>query len=148
MNRHLELTDIAPAPKAVMLAALSAVVQSGRARVFFEGAAVADRKAVEQAFWNDYDGNITEGGLALIRLWQLVDVLQSRRLQHLLLQNGFRFIEAAAIAAGELRLNLDWGFMPQRLYWAISAVETARQAEQPAPARLTPLELAVLPLAA
>ncbi|KUO68431.1 MAG: hypothetical protein APF80_14945 [Alphaproteobacteria bacterium BRH_c36] len=148
MNRYIEITDVAPAPKAAMLAALSAVVQSGRARVFFQGALEADRKAVEHAFWNGYDGNITEGGLALLRLWQLVEVLQSRRLQRLLLQKGFRFIEAAAIAAGELRLNLEWGFMPQRLYWAISAVETARQAEQQPRTRLTPLELAVLPLAA
>ena len=39
-------------------------------------------------------------------------------------------IEAAAIAAGDLRLNLDWGFMPQRLFWAIDAIETARLARK------------------
>lgn len=148
MTVLLERSDVAPVPAMVMAVALSAVVQSGKAGVFFQGADADDRNVVEAAFWDAYDGNTTEGGMALIRLWALVDVLQARRLQNQLLQRGFRFIEAAAIAAGDLRLNLDWGFMPQRLFWAIDALETERAAQRPAPTRVEPLELAVLPLAA
>ncbi len=148
MTILLERTDVAPVDASVMLTALAAVVQSGRARVFFEDAEVADRKAIEEQFWNTYDGNTTLGGIALIRLWGLVDVLQARRLQNLVMQRGFRFIESAAMAASDIRLNLDWGFMPQRLYWAIDAIDAKRVAQTPAPVRIKPLELSVMPLAA
>lgn len=148
MTLLLEPTDIATVPPVVMQTALSAVVHSGHAMVFFEGAKASDRKIVEEAFWNTYDGDTTLGGMALIRLWGLIEVLQARRLQDQLMRRGFRFIESAAIAAGSLRLNLDWGFMPQRLFWAIKAVEEARAARTPAPVRLERLEPAILPEAA
>jgi len=148
MTVLLETTDVAPVDSAVMLTAIRSVVQSGRAMVFFEGADKTDREIVENAFWNTYEGNTTVGGMALIRLWGLVDVLQSRRMLNLLMQRGFRFIVSAAMAAGELRLNVDWGFMPQRLYWAIDAIDADQAAKTPAPIRIKPLEMAVLPIAA
>lgn len=148
MTALLERTDVGPVDTSVMLTALAAVIETGRARVFFEGAKESDRKIIEEAFWNAYEGNTSVGGFALIRLWGLVEVLQARRLQNLVMQRGFRFIEAAAMASGGLRLNLDWGFMPQRMYWAIDAIETERAAQAPAPVRINPLEMPVLPLAA
>jgi len=148
MMLHLEPTDVAPVPASLMLAALNAVVRSGKAGIFFEGAEAADRQLVEDAFWADYEGNTSLGGMALIRLWALVDVLQARRLQNQPLQRGFRFIEAAAIATGDLRLNLEWGFMPQRLFWAIATIEKDHAEKLPKPVRIEPLELAQLPAAA
>lgn len=131
MARVFDPTDVSQVTADEMRTALSAVVESGRVMVFFEGAEKVDREQVEAAFWEIFESEISRGGTVLLRLWSLVDALQSRRLNRLLLARGFEFLEAAFSVAGELRLNVDWGFAPQRLIWAIDEAER-QPAVQPA----------------
>lgn len=113
-----------------MVTALRAVVEAERARVFFEGADATDRQMIEGAFWKMFEGEAAQGGVILLRLWCLIDALQARRLKTQLFDRGFAFIEAAIAAAGDLRLNLDWGFAPQKLIWAINRAEASQRVHQ------------------
>jgi hypothetical protein len=133
MARAFDPTDVLQVAADEMMTALSAVVESGRVMVLFEGAEKIDREQVEAAFWEVFEGETARGGMVLLRLWSLVDALQSRRLNRLLLARGFDFLEAAFSVAAELRLNVDWGFAPQRLIWAIDEAERqpAVQPESP-----------------
>lgn len=131
-----------------MSVALGAVVESGHARVFFEGAGQSERDAVEAMYWELFEGEAALGGTVLLRLWNLVDALQSRRLKGLLMDRGFGLLQSAFAAAGGMRLNLDWGFVPQRLIWAIEEAEAARAAQEPATIRLAPSQLPQVSLAA
>lgn len=123
--------DVALAGAPEMRIALQSVLKAGRASIFMRGATAQDRSVVEEVFWDTFEGSNARGGIALIRLWSLVDALQTRRLQDLLLQEGFRFLENAATASASLRLNLDWGFAPQRLIWSIADVKAARAVVRP-----------------
>ena len=118
--------DVALSGAPEMRLALQAVIKAGRSGVFMRGAEERDRVIVEELFWKTYEGRKDRGGIALIRLWYLVEAMQSRRLQDLFLGEGYAFLETAVMAAATLRLNMDWGFAPQRLIWSIDRVKAAR----------------------
>lgn len=130
MTLTFDQSDIPLAEGQEMITALQAVVEAERARVFFEGADDTDRSMIEGAFWKTFEGEAAQGGVILLRLWCLIDALQTRRLKTRLFDRGFAFLEAAVAAAGDLRLNLDWGFAPQKLIWAIDQAETLQRVRQ------------------
>ena len=123
MAISFDQSDVPLVRSSDMTTALRAVVEAGRARVFFEGADASDRSLIEGAFWKSYQGEAAQGGITLLRLWCLIDALQTRRLNVRLLDRGFSFLDAAVIAAAELRLNLERGFAPQWLIWAVDRAE-------------------------
>jgi hypothetical protein len=126
MTISFDQSDVPLVRSSDMTIALRAVVEAGRARVFFEGADASDRGLIEGAFWKSYQGEAAQGGITLLRLWCLIDALQTRRLKARLFDSGFSFLDAAVIAAANLRLNLEWGFAPQRLIWAVVRAEAQR----------------------
>ncbi len=130
MTRTFDQTDVPLVNAREMATALLAVVEAERARVFFQGADASDRSMIEGAFWKSFDGDAAQGGIILLRLWCLIDALQSRRLKARLFDRGFAFLEAAVAAAADLRLNLDWGFAPQKLIWGIDRAEALQSARQ------------------
>lgn len=131
MTRTFDQSDVPLVGTREMAIALRAVVEAERARVFFEGADDSDRGMIEGAFWKIFDGEAAQGGIILLRLWCLIDTLQSRRLKARLLDRGFEFLNSAVAAAADLRLNLDWGFAPQKLIWGIDRAEAMQRTRQP-----------------
>lgn len=131
MEAVFDPKDVALSGAPEMRLALQAVVKAGRASIFMRGVEERDRAAIEKVFWEDFEGRNDRGGIALVRLWYLVDALQARRLQELFLNEGYAFLESAVMAAATLRLNMDWGFAPQRLLWSINRVKAARAAARP-----------------
>ncbi len=124
MARPFDLSDIPQAGKTEMAVALEAVVVCGRSRIFFDGASKRDREAIEAVFWHRFTGKAANGGAALVRLWCLVEVFQARRLQHRLMSEGYRFLRAAVVVAGGMRLSVEWGFSPQKMLWAVPAMQS------------------------
>jgi hypothetical protein len=131
MTRTFDQTDVPFVNAREMATALRAVVEAERARVFFEGVDDCDRGKIEGAFWKIFDGEAAQGGIILLRLWCLIDALQSRRLKARLFDRGFDFLNSAVAAAADLRLNLDWGFAPQKLIWGIDRAEALQRTHQP-----------------
>jgi hypothetical protein len=56
-----------------------------------------------------------------LRLWSLVDVFKAARLRDLLLDRGYALLADAARVAAEQRINIDWGFNPQRMLTALAS---------------------------
>ena len=79
MTLTFDQSDIPLAEGQEMITALQAVVEAERARVFFEGADDTDRSMIEGAFWKKFEGEAAQGGVILLRLWFLLDALQTRR---------------------------------------------------------------------
>ncbi|MCH9807846.1 MAG: hypothetical protein K0U74_08950 [Alphaproteobacteria bacterium] len=140
--------DVPVVAGAEMQAALHAVIHAERALVFFQGADAADLRAIEEEFWNRFEGSRERGGVILLRLWHLIDALQARRLKDRVMRSGLSAIEAAVKGAGQLRLNMAWGFAPQKIIWAINESEERERVSRSRPVRLQPSQMPDLAIAA
>lgn len=131
-----DTTDLPIVRRAALALAMHLLIEDERGLVLLNGADDADRARLETRFWDCFDGDTAEGVATLVRLWSLIDVFQSRRLRQMFLERGFAMIPAAVKVAATSRLNLDWGFNPQRFVTALSVrpATAAVHRLQPAPA--------------
>lgn len=121
MTPDFDMTDLPKAQPKTLALAMRLLVEDGRALVLMRGATTDDRNRLEERFWKNFDGATQDGVVALVRLWSLVDVFKARRLQELLLERGYVLLADAARVAAEQRINMDWGFNPQRMLTALLA---------------------------
>lgn len=115
----IDLTDVPCAAADDLALAIGVMIDAERALMLVRGVTRADRAEIEAAFWHEFNGETAAGVATLIRFWSLVEAFQSRRLRGLFMQRGYELLGPAIKAAASLRLNIDWGFNPQRLIWAI-----------------------------
>lgn len=119
---EMDLSDVAQVASADLWMLIQIMIEGENGLLFLRGVNETDRARIEQRFWLEFEGTTERGVAALVRFWSLVDVFQSRRLRLLLLTRGYEIFYPAAAAASQLRLNLHWGFNPQRFIWAMSAL--------------------------
>lgn len=124
-SNGIDFSDVPRAAADDLALAIRVMIEAERALMLVRGATRADRAEIEAAFWQEFEGDTAAGVATLIRFWSLVDAFQSRRLRGLFMQRGYELLGPAVKAAASLRLNLDWGFNPQRLIWAIGPVQPA-----------------------
>ncbi|MCB1514026.1 MAG: hypothetical protein H6876_00075 [Hyphomicrobiaceae bacterium] len=115
MSPAIDLTDLPQAKPETLALAMRLLIEDGRALILMRGATPEDRSNLEERFWQRFDGPTAEGVVALIRLWSLVDVFKAARLRALLLDRGYALLADAARAAAHQRINMTWGFNPQRM---------------------------------
>lgn len=120
MSPTIDLTDLPKATPESLALAMRLLIEDGRALILMRGASPEDRLRLEERFWERFDGTTAEGVVALLRLWCLVEVFKANRLQVLLLDRGYALLADAARAAAEQRVNVRWGFNPQRMVTALS----------------------------
>ncbi|MBL8567424.1 MAG: hypothetical protein JNM89_17070 [Hyphomicrobiaceae bacterium] len=118
-----DTTDLPMVRRAALALAMHLLIEDERGLVLLRGATSADRANLEAKFWDCFDGDTREGVATLVRLWSLIDVFQARRLQDLLMARGFRVVQSAIKVAASSRLNLQWGFNPQRFVTALTREE-------------------------
>lgn len=124
----LDPTDVPRVAAAHLAHMLELLVGSGDGLMLLHGADAADTETVEADFWRGFTGDTATGVAALVRFRALVEVFASRRLQSLLMHEGFVVLKAAFHVAAEIRLNTARGFSPQGLVWAVTAeLATARR---------------------
>ncbi len=121
MSSTIDLTDLPMAAPEALALAMRLLIEDGRALILLRGATSEDRARLEERFWQRFDGTTTEGVVALLRLWSLVEVFKARRLRALLLDRGYALLADAARVASEHRVNVNWGFNPQRILDALSS---------------------------
>lgn len=126
MNTPFDPTDLPRVPADTLALAMRLLIEDGRALILMRGAAPEDRSRLEARFWTRFEGPTGEGVAALLRLWGLVEVFQARRMRSLLLDRGYALIADAVREAARQRLNLSWGFNPQRM---LDALTVKRQPE-------------------
>lgn len=120
MSQQIDLSDLPQAHPQTLALAMRLLVEDGRALVLLSGAEADDRARIEARFWERFDGPTADGVVALLRLWSLVEVFQARRLRALLLDRGYALLADAAREAAVQRMNVDWGFNPQRMLMALA----------------------------
>ncbi len=120
---NFDTTDLPMVRRAALALAMHLLIDDERGLILLRGATPADRASLEAKFWDCFDGDTREGVATLVRLWSLIDVFQARRMRELLLNRGFRVVQAAIEVAASSRLNVQWGFNPQRFVMALSTAE-------------------------
>lgn len=140
--RSIDLTDVPRVREKDFALVIGAMLETKQARHLTKGRTQMDRTAIEAAFWRQFQGATVTGVATLIRFWCLVDAFQARRLRMLLALRGHAVFTAAASGAASQRLNLNWGFNPQRLIWAIEDAGLLIVSNSPADDRLANVPLA------
>lgn len=121
MVQSFELSDVPPVDAADLLAAMRALIESGRGLVLLNGANEADLNVAHDALVSRRRSEPQRVLAAFIRFRQLIEVFGTRRLQQLLLDNGHALIAPAIGIAATQRLNARVGFNPQRILLALGA---------------------------
>lgn len=121
MSPAIDLTDLPRAEPETLALAMRLLIEDGRALILLRGATPADRARLEERFWERFDGTTAEGVVALLRLWSLVEVFKAARLRAILLDRGYALLADAARVAAEQRVNVTWGFNPQRMLMALAS---------------------------
>lgn len=119
-STNFDTTDLPRVRRDALHLAMRLLIEDGRGLVLMRGADAAERKSLEASFWQSFEGETREGVAALVRLWSLIDVFQSRRLQAMLLEQGFAIVAKAIAFAAEARLNYERGFNPQHVVMALA----------------------------
>jgi len=123
MSGLFDLTDVPAVSGSVLQGLVEIMVAEGHAKLLFHGVNDDARASIEQAFWDRHAGSTAEGVAALLRFWALVDAFRHRRIAGLLFARGHGLLSLVARAAADLRVNANWGFNPQKLLWAVDALE-------------------------
>ena len=121
MATTFDLSDVPAADAADLTAAMRSLIESGRGLVLLNGASEADLDTARAAMQSRRHAEPQRALAAFVRFRHLVEVFTSRRLQQLLLDNGFAVIAPAIAVAAGLRLNGRRGFNPQQFLAALSA---------------------------
>jgi len=114
-----DLSDVPQVEDRLLKTLVELMASKGRSRILFKGVTEDDRKAIEDAFWEQYRGPTGNGVAALLRFWAMADVVRSRRLNDRLMHEGFLILRPLARASARLRMNVAWGFNPQRMLWML-----------------------------
>jgi hypothetical protein len=124
-TQPLDQTDVMTVTAGDLDHALRVLVDEGHALALFNGADENVRAELEAAFWRSFKGPARHGHATMLRFMALLDVLASRRLNTMFLDRGFAMIDHLAVACAKERLNLKWGFNPQRVVMAVLVSERA-----------------------
>lgn len=112
-----------PAVAAEDLAApMRRLIAEGRGLVLLRGFTPEDKAIAEEVLHQRLGRDPSCELAALMRFRALVDVFACRRLSEMLMERGHEVIAPALQTASQLRLNLRWGFNPQKFSRALSGL--------------------------
>jgi hypothetical protein len=123
MATTFDLTDVPIVAPADLAIPMRLLIDGERVLALLYGAAEADMRAIDEAFWLEYDGDTARGIAVLLRFRNLLGLFTARRLRDLLLDRGHGLIPPAVTAAATMRLNAKWGFNPHKFLRALTEVE-------------------------
>lgn len=124
MATSFDLSDVPAAEAADIAAAMRSLIENGRGLVLLNGASEADLDTARAAMQSRRHAEPQRALAAFVRFRHLTEVFASRRLQQLLLDNGFALMAPAIAVAASLRLNGRRGFNPQQFLAALSTALT------------------------
>lgn len=98
------------------------LIAESRGLVLLRGLSPEDRALVEESLRQRLGKDPSRELAALMRFRALVEVFACRRLKDLMMERGHEVIAPALHTAAQLRLNLKWGFNPQKFTRALIAL--------------------------
>jgi len=125
MATTFDLCDVPAADADDLAAAMRALIESGRGLVLLNGASDTDLDTARAALQSRHRAEPQRALSAFIRFRHLIAVFGARRLQQLLLANGYALMAPAIAVAASLRLNAHLGFNPQRFLLGLNSTLAA-----------------------
>jgi hypothetical protein len=122
MADRLDISDVPLVPATDLALAMRFMIDSGRGLVMMRGLSKTDMQDLEDALWDQIEGDTIHRRAVLLRFQHLVDVFSARRLRDQLMQRGFRMIAPAIQLAAGMRLNAKWGFSPYKFNAALRSL--------------------------
>ena len=98
------------------------LIAASRGLVFLRGLSPEDAALVEESLRDRLGKDPSCELAALMRFRAMVEVFACRRLRDLMMERGHDVIAPALQTAARLRLNLRWGFNPQKFTRALMAL--------------------------
>jgi hypothetical protein len=102
-----------------LAAPMRRLIAEGRGLVLLRGLEAQDAALAEDSLRRRLGKTPSRELAALMRFRALVEVFASRRLRELMMERGHEVIAPALQVAAGLRLNLKWGFNPQKFTRAL-----------------------------
>ena len=121
MATTFDLSDVPAADADDLAAAMRSLIEAGRGLVLLDGATDADLDRARTVLQRRFHADPQRALAAFVRFRHLVAVFAARRLQGMVLENGYALMAPAIAIAATLRLNGKRGFNPQRFLLALSA---------------------------
>lgn len=116
-------SDVPIADAEDLAAAMLILIGTEHGMVLYRGELSAEEDAlVSESLHRRLGRETSREFAALMRFRSLVQVFSNRRLNDLLLEHGFETIAPAVRVAAEMRLNLSWGFNPQKFARALTTL--------------------------
>ena len=116
-------SDVPAVAAEVLAAAMRDLIGEGHGLVLLRGCLSPVEAAIAEESLHRVLGKEPSRELAaLMRFRAMIAVFSSRRLNDLLLERGHEIIAPALQVAAGLRLNLKWGFNPQKFFRVLTAL--------------------------
>lgn len=115
MTVALNISDVPAVPEADLGLAMQRLIQQGHGLILLKGASDETRQLIEDAVWETFSASSERRLAVLLRLESLVAVFESRRLRDVFLRHGLLILPHLLHIAAYHRLNVNWGFNPQKV---------------------------------
>jgi hypothetical protein len=114
--------DVPAVQQEALNVAFRHLINEGRGLALFNGLAEGEIRDVEAALWDAFPDQAETRLAAALRFRALLNAFGAKRLKDMLLQNGFRSIQAAVNEAAKQRLNARYGFRQQHFVMALAGL--------------------------
>jgi hypothetical protein len=121
MTNNLNLADVPAVEVSEIGFVIELLIASGKGLALLRGLTEDEIRAIEERIWAEFEGSSQARLAVALRFRALLDVFASRRLKALFLERGFKLLTAVTREAATRRLNIRFGFNPQRLLLALDA---------------------------
>ena len=135
-NAAVDLTDVPVVTPQDLGEAVRVLASAGIPLIASRNISEDRFRAVEQAFWQGFEGSRELKTAILLRIRALSEVLGSRRLNKFVSDHNSGMLRMTLKVASGMRLNTKWGFNPTKFMFALTASLSASQSVKTSPGML------------
>jgi hypothetical protein len=121
MTAAINLSDVPEVASSDLALVMQKLVRSGNGLILLKGVTDEVRATLEDAVWETFQGAAENRLAVLMRLENLIAVFASRRLRDVFLAHGLLILPHILHIAAYQRLNIHWGFNPQKFLSQLTA---------------------------
>lgn len=120
-NAAVDLTDVPVVTPQDLGEAVRVLASAGVPLITSRNISEERFRAIEQAFWTNFEGSRELKTAILLRIRALSEVLGSRRLNKFVSDHNSGMLRMTLKVASGMRLNTKWGFNPTKFMFALTS---------------------------
>lgn len=120
-NAAVDLTDVPVVTPQDLGEAVRVLASAGVPLITSRNISEERFRAIEQAFWTNFEGSRELKTAILLRIRALSEVLGSRRLNKFVSDHNSGMLRVTLKVASGMRLNTKWGFNPTKFMFALTS---------------------------